>query len=144
MILYADTSFLITLYVEEERTRDSLRLFRRYKKPVTAMWFSLLEARNALRLLHFRRQLDANALVQKLALLQESLTKRTIVVGSVGAEDLATRAETISSHYTSRHGLRTLDLIHVAAASLLTATDFATYDERQRAVAEHIGLAVAP
>ncbi len=57
---------------------------------------------------------------------------------------ISQHAETISSHYTSRHGLRTLDLIHVAAASLLTATDFATYDERQRAVAEHIGLAVAP
>lgn len=144
MIVYADTSFLITLYVEEERTRKSLRLLRRYKRPMTAMWFSLLEARNALRLLHYCRRLDAKALAKTLTFLQESLARRTIVVASIGAEELAARAERISSRYTSRHGLRTLDLIHVAAASLLTATDFVTYDERQRAVAESIGLVVAP
>ncbi len=144
MIIYADTSFLITLYVEEERTRGSLRLLRRYKQPVSAIWFSLLEARNALRLLHFRRQLDAKALVDTLALLQGSLARRSVVVVPIGADELAARAEKISSRYTSHQGLRTLDLIHVAAASLLTATNFVTYDERQRAVAEHIGLTVAP
>ncbi|MBC5800275.1 MAG: type II toxin-antitoxin system VapC family toxin [Candidatus Eremiobacteraeota bacterium] len=144
MTIYADTSFLVTLYVEEDRTRESRRLLRRYKKPLSAIWFSLLEARNALRLLHFREQLDAKALAETLALLQESLAKRTIVAVPIDADELAARAEKISSRYTARRGLRTLDLIHVAAASLLTATNFLSYDERQRGVAEHIGLTVAP
>jgi hypothetical protein len=41
-------------------------------------------------------------------------------------------------------GCRTLDIIHVAAAIVIGAREFVTFDARQRAVAIQCGLAVKP
>ena len=41
-------------------------------------------------------------------------------------------------------GCRTLDIIHVAAALVIGAREFVTFDGRQGAMAKQAGLAVKP
>jgi len=41
-------------------------------------------------------------------------------------------------------GCRTLDIIHVAAALIIGATEFVTFDGRQGAIAKQAGLTVKP
>ena len=41
-------------------------------------------------------------------------------------------------------GCRTLDIIHVAAALVLGAKEFVTFDARQGALAKKVGLTVRP
>jgi hypothetical protein len=52
-------------------------------------------------------------------------------------------AETYALNHTPDVGCRTLDILHVAAAKLIGATDFCTFDARQSALAGRIGLVAA-
>ncbi|MFQ3577663.1 MAG: PIN domain-containing protein, partial [Verrucomicrobiia bacterium] len=54
------------------------------------------------------------------------------------------RAETISAKHAVATLARTADLWHVAAALEAGCTAFASFDERQRQVAERCGLEVIP
>jgi predicted nucleic acid-binding protein len=53
-------------------------------------------------------------------------------------------AETISRAHTIRLNVRTLDVLHVAAARILGADEFLSFDVRQRALARATGLAIGP
>lgn len=54
----------------------------------------------------------------------------------------ATAAELALAH-THSHGVRTLDLLHLAAALELKAEVFLSFDRRQRALAKAVGLRCA-
>jgi hypothetical protein len=51
-------------------------------------------------------------------------------------------AERISRAHTPAIGVRTLDLLHVAAARVLKATRFCTFDTRQHALVRAAGLQI--
>ncbi|MGH7727745.1 MAG: hypothetical protein ACREM2_02975 [Vulcanimicrobiaceae bacterium] len=77
-------------------------------------------------------------------MLRASLAKGTLLDAALPTGEFAERAEDISKRNTPRSGPRTLALVHVAAATMLDATLFLSYDERQRAVARREGLTVSP
>jgi len=52
------------------------------------------------------------------------------------------QAEVLSNLYASKHACRSLDILHVAAALLLNATEFITFDNRQKVIASEAGLSV--
>ncbi len=143
MIVYADTSFVVKLYVRETGSRDALRLLRRLGRPLTATWFTVLETANTLRLLQFRKQLEPRSLRDGLSRLHVSIDRGAINVLPLGSSDFARRTEELSESYTAKTGVPTLDLMHLAAATLLQATVFLTYDERQRKLAATAGLQTA-
>jgi predicted nucleic acid-binding protein len=58
--------------------------------------------------------------------------------------DVLHRAEDISRRHTITGGYRGFDVLHVAAALVLKATEFLTFDERQRRLAVAEGLKVKP
>ncbi|MBI4625293.1 MAG: PIN domain-containing protein [Verrucomicrobia bacterium] len=76
------------------------------------------------------------------------------VRGAISAGDLVAtplpayrwwlEAESLSKAHTVQLNVRTLDLLHVAAARLLGAREFWTFDRRQRALAHAAGLKVGP
>lgn len=53
------------------------------------------------------------------------------------------RAEELSERYTETHGYRLADILHVATALHLGATEFLTFDAHQRLLAEAEGLLVS-
>ena len=61
----------------------------------------------------------------------------------IGRSDLLDRYLRLTAH-TSTLGCRTLDILHVAAATLLGASLFVTYDQRQAQLADLAGLKVHP
>jgi hypothetical protein len=62
----------------------------------------------------------------------------------VPSDDLHTKARQLSDRYTPALGTRSLDLLHVAAALVLGARDFFSFDDRQRKAAAGEGLKVKP
>lgn len=54
------------------------------------------------------------------------------------------RTEFLSAEYSGDMGSRSLDLLHVAAALEAGCRAFASFDVRQRKVAESYGLALIP
>ena len=53
------------------------------------------------------------------------------------------QAEELSQRYTETHGFRLADILHVATALHLGATEFLTFDASQKRLAELEGLAVS-
>jgi hypothetical protein len=58
------------------------------------------------------------------------------------SEGMFAYARQLASGWTARIGTRSLDLIHVAAAIVLPADVFHTFDDRQRKLAGAAGLVV--
>jgi len=54
------------------------------------------------------------------------------------------RADELSEMYSTRHGQRTIDLLHVAIALEARANIFLSFDQRQRKLARAAGLRVKP
>jgi hypothetical protein len=53
-------------------------------------------------------------------------------------------AHRLVTHFSSRAAYGTLDILHVAAAMILRADTFLTFDKRQAALATTAGLRVEP
>jgi predicted nucleic acid-binding protein len=54
------------------------------------------------------------------------------------------KADELSAIHSAVLGCRTLDIIHVAAALVIGANEFITFDGRQGAMAKQAGLTVKP
>jgi hypothetical protein len=67
-----------------------------------------------------------------------------LVPRSVAPDELHKRATQLSDRYAPALGARSLDLLHVAAALVLEAKVFFSFDERQRKAAKSEGRRVKP
>lgn len=114
------------------------------RQPLPLTPVGLLEFRNALnRAVHQQRITTA----ERDALWQDVETDFAggfLVATPVASADLRAKARELSDHHTLTVDMRSLDLLHVAAALLLDAKTFFSFDERQRQTASSEGLDVKP
>jgi predicted nucleic acid-binding protein len=141
MKCYADTSFLFSYYASDANSAraDAWRQAKPVALPLTPL--NRLELRNALELAVFQKRLSAQAVRETWAIiesdLQSGLLTRTAFSGALFDE-----AELLAISHTAHVGLRSLDLLHIAAAKLLEAEEFVTFDQRQAALAARVGLRI--
>ncbi len=57
-------------------------------------------------------------------------------------ESIVLQAERLALDHTPRDGARAMDILHVATALHIGATEFLTFDTNQRRLAEAVGLTV--
>lgn len=144
MKIYTDTSVLVSLYTPDANSTraDAWRQANPIALDFTG--FHRIEFRNALCLAIFRKQLtetEAQAAWQKV--LQDLESGRLISKPDLWGR-LLREAESLVEHHTPSIGSRTLDVLHVAAALVLGATEFCTFDERQGKLVRLAGLRVQP
>jgi predicted nucleic acid-binding protein len=77
-----------------------------------------------------------------LSKLQLEIASGAVVVVPVDWADLVSIAERLSAQYTWTEGYRGFDVIHVATALHLGASEFLTFDGKQKELAEAEGLVV--
>lgn len=141
MIVCADSSFVASLYAQEEHSAEAdRRMGTGVSVYLTPM--NRVELAHAFSLQVFRARFTerrARALWQQFA--QDCLHGVWLEV------DLPDRAwQTcidLAHRYGPTLGVRTLDSLHVASALELGAEKFWTFDERQARLAEAVGLAVS-
>jgi len=142
LIAYADTGFLVSLYRTDEFSVVASSLAQ--AKPVFLLTpFLEAEFTNALHLAVFRKR----STLAEVRMIQESFTQHQASgVFRAVPFDSQVWEETIglSRRHTARFGARTLDVIHVAAALVLSADVFYSFDKRQQQVARAEGLRVLP
>ena len=76
--------------------------------------------------------------------MQEDLAAGILLIRDFPASTLAGAAGLLSGQTTETQGGRAFDVFHVAAARLLGADTFLSFDGRQRELADLAGLTVAP
>jgi len=141
---YADTGFLLSLYLPETTTKRASRAFRSIESPLPISPLGFLELRVALYLAVFRGYIGEPQRQAVWRLIEDDFQSGLFVLAPVAPDSLHERAARLAEKYSPTAGTRTLDLLHVAAALILGAKRMFTFDARQRRAAKGEGLRVVP
>lgn len=135
---YADSSFFVSLYVEDRHSDEVQRLVS--QRP--HLWMTPLhktEWVHAVEQHVFRGQMSASTARRVFQIFERD--------GHNGAweqiplpDGIFERAAEIARNHVAQTGARTLDTLHVAAALELKAERFWTFDDRQAKLAKAVGL----
>jgi len=111
------------------------------RAPALLSALSDLEFTHALQLYVFRKQTTVAEIRKVHASMREDARAGIIGILPV-SEEVFALSHRLAERWTTKLGVRTLDILHVAAALELGADSFETFDQRQRTLAEAIGLKV--
>ena len=141
---YADTGFLVSLYLNEATTKAANVAVKTVRQPLPLIPLGFLELRNALYLAAFRKQISEATRKAAWQRVELDIKNGIYVEAPIGQLDLHEKAAQLAQKYTATFGTRTLDLLHIAAAILLGASQLLSFDERQRQAAKREGLKLRP
>ena len=141
---YADTGFLVSLYINETTTTAANIAVQVVRRPLPLIPLAYLELRNALLLAVFRKQISEATRQAAWRRVELDIRNGIYLEATVSQLDLHEKAAQLAEKYTGSFGTRTLDLLHLAAADLLGARQLLSFDERQRQAAKGEGLKVLP
>jgi predicted nucleic acid-binding protein len=142
MRVYADTSFLISLYGADTHSPAARARVDRIGVPLPYSDLQRFELENAVRLLCFRRIYSPQQSRAMLAALQQDQAAGYLPAITLDWPDVLARAHAASAQHTFAGGHRAMDILHVAAAASLGAALFLSFDVRQQALARVQGLDV--
>jgi predicted nucleic acid-binding protein len=137
--VYADTSFLVSLYYPDVHSAEAERLVRQSAPVFFLTPVAELELVNALQLRLFRGEALPSEIRATRHGLEEDIRGGVFVPVPMPA-DAYEVARRISAKRTAKVGARTLDILHVACATVLHADKFWTFDSRQGELAKAEGL----
>ena len=138
---YADTSFLVSLYVLDGNSARAAAEMKHAKLPILLTPFGELELTNAMLLRLFRRELLPSKVKAAQALVRKDIEDGIFLLRPL-AGTVYERARQIARRWTPRLGSCTLDVLHVASAVVLQADTFYTFDRSQAKLAKAEGLTV--
>lgn len=139
-MIYADTSFLFSLVLHDVNTANVGAYLSKHPAELVLTDWQRCELSNALRLSVWRgncSNADAN---RALAQIETDITDGNLIEASLIWPDVLSLAEKLSAKHTVKLGVRSLELLHVAAARCLGAKRFLTCDGRQLALALAAGI----
>jgi predicted nucleic acid-binding protein len=138
--VYADSSFLVSLYANQENTGRAMIWMRRNAQPLPFTELHRHEVRNAVRLAVWRNELTASERQGIFRLLDADLQEGVLVYQPVKWTNAFREADRIGGEQSESTGLRSADLLHIGIASITGATDLLTFDAVQRKAAIGAGL----
>ncbi len=144
MSFYADSSFLVSCYIRDANTATATVWLSRTGAPLLFTSLHALEARNAFELGVFRRLFSTADAAVAWSTVESDLRAARLIKTSVKWPLAFRVAAHLSESHSTVTGSRSLDILHVATAKSLRATDFVSFDARQRVLAAAAGLKVSP
>ncbi len=141
MIGYADTSFLVSLYLPDVNS-PAARAAMKSQPQLYLTPLHELEFINAVELAVFRhliRRSDAKAVLRDFEQDWGSVFALTPM-----PQESYSRAQRLARRHSPTLGTRSLDILQVAVALILKPGAFYTFDERQRKLARAERLRVLP
>ncbi len=134
-----DASFLFSLYVPDVNSAKASAKMKRAVLPLLLTDVGKIEIANAVGLRLFRRELHPAEAKKVHALFREDLEQGVVQIVPLPAAAYE-QAEQIARTHTPLLGTRTLDVVHVAAALVLKADTFYTFNRKQSSLAAAVGL----
>ena len=146
MTAYADASFVVALFVpEQDQERRGWHWWQAAgMSQVLVSRLTLLEVENTLHLLLLDHKLSQSDFRRAKLGLERARMEGLLVRRETPAHRLYPESHRLVVHYFRQATSGTLDILHVAAALILRADTFLTFDKRQAKLARAAGLAVAP
>jgi len=137
--IYLDTSALIKLYIIEPGSEIINKIISENASPLPIWDLHLIEFHNALKLKVFRKELnDSEAL--HLGVLFNGRKESGIYYSPELDRKIHTELCLKLTDISSKIGCRSLDIMHIAAASLFQVDQIITFDIKQAELAEQVGI----
>ena len=140
MVIYADTSFLFSLYGNDVHTPRAVAWMKKQRNPLTITLFNEYELGNALRFSEFCKAIPAGESALFLAQFEADRAGGRLVTKICNLADIMEEAKRLSATHTLKGGHRGFDILHVAGALILGAKEFLTFDANQKKLAGAEGL----
>jgi len=142
MVIYADTSFLFSLYANDANSDRANRIIAKRGTPL--IWTALQrhELCNAFRLSAFRGEISKTECLNLLHTLEQDTLNGVLIETNINWKEAYTISETLSDSHTRTLGTRGFDILHVAVALSLGTNEFLTFDTRQNKLAKATKLKV--
>ena len=141
---YADSSFLVSLCVQDSHTQNARRFLAANSNAVILTAFSKSETQHAVRTLAFRKLITIGEMTQGLMHFERAQAEGVYELRLSEPGELFQTASRLSSRYALEFGVRYLDMLHIASALLANAKRFLTFDASQTKLARAVGLKVKP
>lgn len=142
-MIYLDTSVVVSLYCPDGNSARAAKLMQGIKDTLAITTLGELEAVNAFGLRAFRKEMSPRQTAVSLRNFEADLRAGVLQMRALPDSAFA-RARTLSLLATPQIGVRTADLLHVAAALELGIAVFYSFDLRQRTIAKRAGLRLNP
>jgi predicted nucleic acid-binding protein len=144
MQAYADSSFIVSLYLPEpERTKLAIAYMERHREALPFTPQHRLEVRNAIRLMVWSKRITATDRARAFREIDDDIAAELFLLHTpFNYIEAFRRAEKIGSAHNETIGSRSADLFHVATAIELGFKQFLTFDGKQRDIASAAGLKV--
>lgn len=140
MVISADTSFLFSLYGNDCNTPPAVAWCAKNNRVIVISAFNRFELGNGLRFAESRRFLKIGEAALHLQLFNNAIIDGRIIEKTCNLADILAEATRLSSLHTLTGGHRGFDILHVAAAKIIGATHFLTFDANQKRLAEIEGM----
>jgi predicted nucleic acid-binding protein len=137
--IYADTSFLVSLYSPDANSAAAARTMQASTGDRFVTSLGELEVVNALGLRVFRKEVSAVQAQSSLTDFEKDLRDGVFQLRGL-PEPVFERARQLSRQTTAKLGTRTADLLHVAAALELGVDCLYSFDQQQRKLAQTLRL----
>jgi hypothetical protein len=137
--IYLDTSALIKLYIIEDGSASVDKIISENAAPLPVWDLHVIEFHNALKLKVFRSELNEKEAFHLSALFKERKKAGIYYSPELDRKDHTELCLTYTD-FSAEIGCRSLDIMHVAAASLFRADRFITFDTRQAGLAKKAGI----
>jgi hypothetical protein len=144
-VTYCDSSFLCALYLPGDKYEPTARpIAARFTESIPYPALSELELHNSAYRGVAIGLFNAQSCTKILRQIRQDQANGILKVYRLPFDDHFAQAMTLSDRFTATHNCRTLDVLHLAAAILLQAPKFASFDNRQRKMAANLGLEIFP
>ena len=143
-MIYADSSFLVSCCLTDANTARAKRRLSTITMPLSFTALHELEVRNALQLCVFRGKFDAAVAAAAWTNLQEDFRAGRVCRIAVKWPVAFRFAASLGRRNSATLGTRSFDVLHVAVAKVLRVSEFLSFDNRQLALANRVGLIVGP
>jgi predicted nucleic acid-binding protein len=140
---YADSSFIVALYLQQQSSPKAIGLLERYGQALPFTPWHRLEVRNAVRLAVWHKVIDRVLAKTQLKQLDTDLKEEALLVHqTIDWTDVLRGAENLGAAHNQTIGCRSAELFHIAAARTLGCDTFFTFDDQQAAMAKAARLTV--
>jgi predicted nucleic acid-binding protein len=144
MSVYADTSLLVSYYMNDGNSVSAQTLIQAQTVPLPFTGLHRLEMKNALALGVFRGLLTSTQVDSAWSDVQADLRSGRLAPQPVNWQPVYRAAAQWAALHSPRLGCRSLDVLRVTLARKLNMNEFLTFDGRQKSLALTLGLAVKP
>ena len=142
-MLYLDTSALLKLYIREDGSDLVQSRISSQAHPLPIWEIQEAELVNAMRLKVFWKEVTLEQADTQITLFQNRRKRGLYFFPDIDRISLMQRFHQLSIQ-TPHLGCRTMDILHVACALEIGATQFLTFDQRQQSLATQAGLTSPP